>query len=77
MESQEEIEKRFKEIFEVIIAEVFKLIEDTNQKIHKTQWALSRINSEKLPLCISESNFYKPKTNEKIFSLRKKHITFK
>ena len=30
MESQEEIEKRFKEIFEVIIAEVFKLIEDTN-----------------------------------------------
>lgn len=31
MEFQEEIEKRFKEIFKVIIAEVFKLIEDTNR----------------------------------------------
>lgn len=31
MESQEEIEKSFKEIFEVIIAEVFKMIKDTNQ----------------------------------------------
>lgn len=31
MEFQEETEKRFKAIFEAIIAEVFKLIEDTNR----------------------------------------------